>query len=170
MNADRFRLIIILQMSLLTADVLINIFSEYPRRSAEILLILFIIQDFCIVVSLLVMCLTICNTYIFQVGMFREVFFMYKIPVLTSFSYLCLSLLLHVWTMEARQESESLSKEVTNVVLFVLQRFVGVWHIYFYKKTALSMSSPELYHPSRHLLTNEGPDYNKAEKWYTGCI
>lgn len=48
-----------------------------------------------------------------------------------------------------------LSRETTaaDVTLFTLQRFAGVWHYYFYKKTALLMADDRLYHPSDRLPT-----------------
>ncbi|XP_054933609.1 transmembrane protein 138 [Dermacentor andersoni] len=154
MRCDRFRLVILFQLVLLAVDVVLNVLSDLRRGSPVTLLLLFIIQDFCIVSSLLVMCLTIFNTYAFQVGEFREVAATFKTPVVVNLIYLALSLTLHVWSMEMVEDGSSkqlqLSWQTTaaDVTLFTLQRFAGVWHYYFYKKTALLMADDRLYHPS----------------------
>ncbi|XP_037524831.1 transmembrane protein 138-like [Rhipicephalus sanguineus] len=154
MRRDRIGLVILFQFALLAIDVVLNVLTDLHRGSPVTLLLLFIIQDFCIVLSLLVMCLTIFNTYAFQVGEFREVAATFKTPVAVNFIYLVLSLVLHVWSMEMNEDgsSEQLRHSwrtrATDVTLFTLQRFAGVWHYYFYKKTALFMADDRLYRPS----------------------
>ncbi|KAL1474331.1 hypothetical protein MTO96_038057 [Rhipicephalus appendiculatus] len=102
MRRDRVGLVILFQFALLAIDVVLNVLSDLHRGSPVTLLLLFIIQDFCIVLSLLVMCLTIFNTYAFQVGEFREVATMFKTPVAVNLVYLVLSLALHVWSMASQ--------------------------------------------------------------------
>ncbi|XP_077527120.1 transmembrane protein 138-like isoform X2 [Haemaphysalis longicornis] len=121
------------------------------------------VQDFCIVSSLLVMCLTIFNTYAFQAGLFREVMSRFKTPVAANLLYLALSLGLHVWSMETTEDEPSKQRQLSrqssavDVTLFTLQRFVGVWHYYFYKKTALRMADDRLYRPSEKRSSKEAP-------------
>lgn len=163
MKRGRFRLIILLQFALLAIDVTINVLSELHRSSAVTLLLLFIVQDFCVVSSLLVMCLTIFNTYAFQAGRFREVMSRFKTPVAVNLLYLALSLSLHVWTMDTTEDESSVRRQLSrqnsaiDVALYTLQRFVGVWHYYFYKKTALCMADDRLYRPSEKISSKEAP-------------
>ncbi|XP_077526370.1 transmembrane protein 138-like isoform X1 [Haemaphysalis longicornis] len=163
MRRGRFRAIILLQFGLLAIDVTLNVLSELHGRSAVTLLLLFIVQDFCIVSSLLVMCLTIFNTYAFQAGLFREVMSRFKTPVAANLLYLALSLGLHVWSMETTEDEPSKQRQLSrqssavDVTLFTLQRFVGVWHYYFYKKTALRMADDRLYRPSEKRSSKEAP-------------
>nr|XP_037273529.1 transmembrane protein 138-like [Rhipicephalus microplus] len=159
MRSDRIGLVILLQFALLAIDVTLNIMYRTLRRLAGHPATVFHIypvniQDFCIVSSLLVMCLAIFNTYAFQVGQFKEVATMFKTPVAVNLVYLVLSLVLHVWTMEINEDGSaerlrhSWQTKATDVTLFTLQRFAGVWHYYFYKKTALYMADDRLYCPN----------------------
>uniref|UniRef100_A0A6M2D4U7 Transmembrane protein 138 n=1 Tax=Rhipicephalus microplus TaxID=6941 RepID=A0A6M2D4U7_RHIMP len=129
MRSDRIGLVILLQFALLAIDVTLNIMSELYGGSPVTLLLFFIIQDFCIVSSLLVMCLAIFNTYAFQVGQFKEVATMFKTPVAVNLVYLVLSLVLHVWSMDINEDGSaerlrhSWQTKATDVTLFTLQRF-----------------------------------------------
>ncbi|XP_075728160.1 transmembrane protein 138 [Rhipicephalus microplus] len=163
MRSDRIGLVILLQFALLAIDVTLNVITELYGGSPVTLLLFFIIQDFCIVLSLLVMCLTIFNTYAFQVGQFKEVATMFKTPVAVNLVYLVLSLVLHVWSMDINEDGSaerlrhSWQTKATDVTLFTLQRFAGVWHYYFYKKTALYMADDRLYCPNGRSCATKRP-------------
>ncbi|KAK8784570.1 hypothetical protein V5799_009064 [Amblyomma americanum] len=131
MNRKYLKLVIWLQLALLAVDIALNVLQDIYIHSPVKLLLLAIVQDFCIVLSLLVMCLTIFNTYSFQVGEFRQVICRFKTPVAVNLLYLTLSLALHVRTMEMSEEGKQTSRQCRlspqntsiDVALYTLQRF-----------------------------------------------
>merc|ERR1712043_48833 len=66
LSLTRYRSMLTVQILLLLVDLLINTFCEYLRFESVILLVIFVIQDVCLVFSLIIVFLSFFSTYIFQ--------------------------------------------------------------------------------------------------------
>ncbi|XP_068710057.1 transmembrane protein 138-like isoform X1 [Montipora foliosa] len=99
MRVSRFFFVVFLQLLFLFVDLFINSFGVLFHTADVVLLVLFIIQDLCIVFAIIVVFLVFFNTYIFQAGLVSLLIRKFKTTIIISVSYLALSVGLHVWTM-----------------------------------------------------------------------
>ncbi|KAK2572822.1 Transmembrane protein 138 [Acropora cervicornis] len=99
MKVSRFCFVVYLQLLFLFVDLFINSFGELFRTADVVLLLLYIIQDVCIIFAIIVVFLVFFNTYIFQAGLVSLLIRKFKTTIIISITYLALSVGLHVWTM-----------------------------------------------------------------------
>lgn len=133
-------------------DLFINSFGELFRTADVVLLVLYIIQDLCIIFAIIVVFLVFFNTYIFQAGLVSLLIRKFKTTIIISILYLALSVGLHVWTMTLKWGAPR--RFVWNEAfqaLFVFQRVGAVLYYYFYKRTALRLGDPRFYKDSQWL-------------------
>lgn len=152
MRVSRFFFVVFLQLLFLFVDLFINSFGLLFHTADVVLLVLFIIQDLCIVFAIIVVFLVFFNTYIFQAGLVSLLIRKFKTTIIISVSYLTLSVGLHVWTMTLKWGAPQ--RFVWNEAfqaLFVFQRVGAVLYYYFYKRTALRLGDPRFYKDSQWL-------------------
>ncbi|XP_068710058.1 transmembrane protein 138-like [Montipora capricornis] len=152
MRVSRFFFVVFLQLLFLFVDLFINSFGVLFHTADVVLLVLFIIQDLCIVFAIIVVFLVFFNTYIFQAGLVSLLIRKFKTTIIISVSYLALSVGLHVWTMTLKWGAPQ--RYVWNEAfqaLFVFQRVGAVLYYYFYKRTALRLGDPRFYKDSQWL-------------------
>ncbi|XP_046573259.1 transmembrane protein 138-like isoform X1 [Haliotis rubra] len=156
MMVSRYQPILYLQYLLLLVDLVLNSFTEMLRFENVILLIMFVIQDICILFAVIVVFLLFFNTYIFQAGLVNILVNKFRLPICVTFIYFMLNVGLHVWGM-VLFDSQTLrwddpDKYIWDVtgyrVLFIIQRTVAILYYYFYKRTALKLGDPRFYQDS----------------------
>ncbi|CAC5376164.1 TMEM138 [Mytilus coruscus] len=150
MQVERYRPILYLQYFLLLIDIVMNSFIEMLRFENVILLVLFVIQDVCIIFAVIVVFLLFFNTYIFQAGLVNILINKFKVGIMVTFAYFGLNVGLHVWEMTLRWDEPNKYIWETNgfIPVFVIQRTGAVLYYYFYKRTALKLGDPRFYQDS----------------------
>ncbi|XP_046573261.1 transmembrane protein 138-like isoform X2 [Haliotis rubra] len=150
MMVSRYQPILYLQYLLLLVDLVLNSFTEMLRFENVILLIMFVIQDICILFAVIVVFLLFFNTYIFQAGLVNILVNKFRLPICVTFIYFMLNVGLHVWGMTLRwDDPDKYIWDVTGYrVLFIIQRTVAILYYYFYKRTALKLGDPRFYQDS----------------------
>ncbi|KAL8599174.1 hypothetical protein ACOMHN_007890 [Nucella lapillus] len=150
MLVGRYRPILYMQYLLLLVDIFMNTFTEMLRFQNVILLVLYVIQDICIVFSVIIIFLLFFNTFIFQAGLVSILVSKFKAPICITFIYFSLCLGLHIWTMERRwsDTDKFMWDNKGYQALFIIQRTCAVLHYYFYKRSALKLGDPRYYQDS----------------------
>ncbi|XP_041354767.1 transmembrane protein 138-like [Gigantopelta aegis] len=150
MLVNRYRPILYLQYLLLTVDLFMNSFTEMLRFQNVVLLILFVVQDICILFSVIVVFLMFFNTYIFQAGLVNILVNKFRVAISVTFIYFALCIGLHVYGMTLRWDDPNkyIWDNTGYRVLYVCQRTVAVFYYYFYKRTALKLGDPVFYQDS----------------------
>ncbi|XP_064490170.1 transmembrane protein 138-like isoform X2 [Ornithodoros turicata] len=108
-------------------------------------------QDFCIILSIMVQGLMICNTFVFQAGLLQVVLRTFGPSLLFSVSYLALSILLHLLHTVVSWNGSNCVQHDWLFAVYVLQRFAAVCHYYLHKRTALFLAQPKYYGQSEWL-------------------
>ena len=88
LSLSRYRSVLLVQISLLIVDLLINTFCEYLRFESVILLVIFVIQDVCLVFSLIIVFLSFFSTYIFQAGLVGVLVQQFRTPIFVTVLYI----------------------------------------------------------------------------------
>ena len=88
LSLSRYRSVLLVQISLLIVDLLINTFCEYLRFESVILLVVFVIQDVCLVFSLIIVFLSFFSTYIFQAGLVGVLVQQFRTPIIVTVIYI----------------------------------------------------------------------------------
>lgn len=150
MLVERYRPILFIQYLLLIADLFMNSFIEMLRFENVILLVLYVIQDVCILFAVIVVFLLFFNTYIFQAGLVNILIEKFKVAIGITFIYFGLNVGLHVWEMTLRWDdpNQYIWETPGFIPLFVIQRTGAVLYYYFYKRTALQLGDPRFYQDS----------------------
>lgn len=147
MEPVNFVLILTLQLVLIVYDFGINaaIMSLYLQNVVE--LVLFIVQDICIVFQIIVLFLEIFNTSTFQNGFVKRVFGRFRLTLLILVIYLLISVSHHAWTLTLRWTAPRayLWSIGGYYALYVIHRFWAVLYYYYYKRTALKLADPDFY-------------------------
>lgn len=152
MLVDRYRPILYLQYFLLFVDLFFNSFSELLRFNEVVLLVIYVIQDVCIVFAVIVVFLLFFNTYIFQAGLVGILINKFKLPITVVFLYFGLSVALHVWGMTLRWGQDPKTFYIWSDgyrALYVIQKLGAVMYYYSYKRTALRLGDPRFYQDSQ---------------------
>ncbi|XP_005805593.1 transmembrane protein 138-like [Xiphophorus maculatus] len=149
LHASNYSLVLLIQLSLLSFDLFVNSFSELLRTEPAVQLVLFIMQDICILFNLIIILLMLFNTYVFQVGLVAILLERFRALIMLSALYLTFSIILHSWLMNLRWLNTNRFIWTDGLqVLFVFQRSASVLYYYFYKRTAEYLGDPRLYEDS----------------------
>lgn len=162
MLVSRYRPILYMQYLLLFVDLFMNTFSNLLRLENVVLLVLYVIQDVCIMFAVIVVFLLFFNTYIFQAGLVSILINKFKIPIWVIFLYFGLCVGLHVWDMTLRWEDPKVYVSNSGYrALFVFQRLGSVLYYYLYKRTALRLGDPRFYQDSEWIRR----EFEKRRWW-----
>ncbi|XP_064605088.1 transmembrane protein 138-like [Liolophura sinensis] len=150
MLLSRYMPVLYMQYFLLLVDLFMNSFVELLRFENVILLVLFVIQDVCIIFAVIVVFLLFFNTYIFQAGLVGILINKFKTTISVVFVYFALCLALHIWGTTQRWENPNMFMwdNPGYRALFIIQRTASVFYYYFYKRTALKLGDPRYYQDS----------------------
>ncbi|KYN10275.1 hypothetical protein ALC57_17589 [Trachymyrmex cornetzi] len=78
LNTRQYMVIVILQYVILLFDVCINSFASFARQHPTDLLVLYVIQDFCLIIALTLLLVNFFSTYIFQRTVAVLYYYFYK--------------------------------------------------------------------------------------------
>ncbi|CAB4056802.1 TMEM138 [Lepeophtheirus salmonis] len=149
LSIGRYRSVLMTQYAFLITDLLINTFCEYLRFESVILLVIFVIQDVCLIFSLIIVFLSFFSTYVFQAGLVGVLFNEFKTPIFVTITYICLSIGFHIWSLNVRwYDPVSFWWTDGLVALYVFQRSMSTLYYYYYKRTALQITNPKFYDDS----------------------
>ena len=82
MHVSRYHPVAYLQIFLLFVDIFVNAFGELFRSSNIVLLVLYIIQDVCLLLALVILFLVFFNTFVFQAGLISLLVRKFKTAIL----------------------------------------------------------------------------------------
>ena len=82
MHVSRYHPVAYIQIFLLFVDIFVNSFGELFRASNIVLLVLYIIQDVCLLLALVILFLVFFNTFVFQAGLISLLVRKFKTPIL----------------------------------------------------------------------------------------
>eukprot|EP00112_Aurelia_sp_Birch-Aquarium-sp1_P010244 Seg2197.1 transcript_id=Seg2197.1/GoldUCD/mRNA.D3Y31 product="Transmembrane protein 138" protein_id=Seg2197.1/GoldUCD/D3Y31 len=154
MHVSRYRSVVYLQLFLVFVDLFINSFGLLFQGQNVVLLVIFVIQDVCLVFALIVLFLVFFNTYIFQAGLVYLLVRKFRTTIIITVLYLSLSVGLHVWTVTKKWNSKSkYIWEDGFQALFVFQRVGSVLYYFLYKRTVLKLGDPRYYRDSDWIRT-----------------
>ncbi|XP_011865118.1 PREDICTED: transmembrane protein 138 isoform X1 [Vollenhovia emeryi] len=97
LNTRQYTAIVILQYVVLLFDVCVNSFASFARRHPTELLVLYVIQDFCLIVALTLLLVNFFSTYIFQAGLIQLLYTRFRMTLVLCIIYMILSISLHTW-------------------------------------------------------------------------
>jgi len=146
MNIGRYRLVLYLHFGLIIVDLFINTFIDVLRAENVVQLVLFVLQDTCLLFDIIIIFLLFFSTYIFQAGLIYVLIFRFKLNILISLIYLTLSIALHVWKLTLGW-SDPYKYIWTSgyLAMYVIQRTVAVLFYYFYNQAVLHIADPRFY-------------------------
>ncbi|KAH7727028.1 hypothetical protein AAVH_05252 [Aphelenchoides avenae] len=122
----------------------------YQRNNTQLLL--FILQDTLIVMSIIALFITFSSTFVFQAGLIGVLLKKFSPAIFISFSYLALSIALHVVSLKDRWDSERrYIWPIYITVLYVLQRTGAAIHYFTYKRTVFFLGDPKYHRDSEWL-------------------
>lgn len=150
MEIGRYKIILTLQYFLLTVDLFMNSFTELIKVENVIMLVLYVIQDICIIFAIIVLFLTFFNTYIFQAGLVIILVNKFKTTIIITFIYLAFCIALHIYGMQLRWlDPKIYVTQPSFWVLFGIQRVSAVFYYYFYKRTSIVLGDSKFYENSK---------------------
>ncbi|XP_011865119.1 PREDICTED: transmembrane protein 138 isoform X2 [Vollenhovia emeryi] len=146
LNTRQYTAIVILQYVVLLFDVCVNSFASFARRHPTELLVLYVIQDFCLIVALTLLLVNFFSTYIFQAGLIQLLYTRFRMTLVLCIIYMILSISLHTWHITIHW-SAPLKHYWTRGfhVLYSAHRTVAVLYYYFYKRASLRIGDPRFY-------------------------
>ncbi|CAF0864169.1 unnamed protein product [Brachionus calyciflorus] len=134
---------------LLLIDFVINSFSELLLYIPIAMLVIYIVQDICILFTALVLLIMLINTYMFQAGLMGYMITKFKSVWILSLVYFGLCLGIQIWITIVRWEKPlEFSWQPGQVVLYVLQRSCAIIYYYMFKRTAYRLSDSRFYEDS----------------------
>ncbi|KAG8226738.1 hypothetical protein J437_LFUL004389 [Ladona fulva] len=152
LSSTRYIAMLILQLSLMLVDLAINAFAIFFRKENIVLLVVYIIQDFCLVFSLISIFLNFFSTFIFQAGLIGLLLERFKTAIFFCILYLILTITYHVWSLTLQWHFMHKPTWTTSLLaLFIFQRLTAAIYYYCYKRTILKLSDPRYYEDFRWL-------------------
>ncbi|XP_076239472.1 transmembrane protein 138 [Calliopsis andreniformis] len=149
LNTNKYLATIIVQYLILFFDIFVNSFAGFCRQNPIYLLILYVVQDFCLIMTLTVLLVNFFSTYIFQVGLIQLLYTKFRITLILCIAYMILSISLHTWHIKMHWLSPLRYYWTKDFhVLYSLHRGVAVLYYYFYKRASLRIADPRFYESS----------------------
>ncbi|CAK8694238.1 transmembrane protein 138-like [Clavelina lepadiformis] len=147
MEIVNYFLILSLQVMLLVYDIIINALVDFINPANVIQLVLFILQDICLVFQLIVLFLELFNTTMSQAGFITVMIRKFRVTILVTIAYLGICIALHVWTLTLRWDDTSffLWGIPGYSVFYIIQRGWSPFYYYYYKRTALRLGDSKFY-------------------------
>ncbi|XP_011055380.1 PREDICTED: transmembrane protein 138 isoform X2 [Acromyrmex echinatior] len=147
LNTRQYTVIVILQYVILLFDVCINSFASFARQHPTDLLVLYVIQDFCLIVALTLLLVNFFSTYIFQAGLIQLLYTRFRMTLILCIIYMILSISLHTWHISIHW-SMPLKHYWTKEFHTLYSAHRTVLYYYFYKRASLRIGDPRFYKSS----------------------
>ncbi|XP_018330086.1 transmembrane protein 138 [Agrilus planipennis] len=146
LTVRRYGTILAIQTLLLIVDLSINTFSILIRKHNALMLIMFIIQDVCLILALAALLLTFFSTYVFQAGLVEMLYDRFRLSIIICMFYFILTTILHIWTLSVRWKDPTKHNWSSGLyVMYILQRLMSPYYYYYYKRASLRISDPGFY-------------------------
>ncbi|XP_076655941.1 transmembrane protein 138 [Halictus rubicundus] len=146
LNTKKYLMSVVVQYLILFFDISVNSFASFSQQNPITLLILYVIQDFCLVVTLTILLVNFFSTYIFQVGLIQLLYTKFRVTLILCITYMILSICLHTWDIKMHWSSSFTYHWTKNFhVLYSLHRGVAVLYYYYYKRASLRIADPRFY-------------------------
>ncbi|XP_014211682.1 transmembrane protein 138 [Copidosoma floridanum] len=150
LTQKKYSFTLILQYACLMFDVGANSFATFARSRPADLLVLFVIQDFCLITALTILLANFFSTYVFQAGLIQLLYTQFRMTLVICVAYIMLSIGLHSWHMTIHWTSPlSHFWPVSYYSLFITQRSFAVLYYYFSKRASLRISDPKFHEGSK---------------------
>ncbi|KAK2576745.1 hypothetical protein KPH14_005394 [Odynerus spinipes] len=149
LSVKKYSAILIVQYFILLFDICVNSFSSFAREHPTNLLVLYVIQDFCLIVGLTILLVNFFSTYIFQAGLIQLLYIHFRTTLLVCITYLVLSIILHTWHVTLHWSNPLVHNWTKGFrALYAVHRIVAVFYYYFYKRASLRIADPRFYEGS----------------------
>ncbi|XP_017765887.1 PREDICTED: transmembrane protein 138-like [Eufriesea mexicana] len=99
-NTKRYLVTIIIQYLVLLFDIFVNSFATFSRPNAINLLILYVAQDICLIMTVTILLVNFFSTYIFQIGLIQLLYTKFRVTLILCIIYMILSISLHIWDIK----------------------------------------------------------------------
>nr|CAB3267040.1 transmembrane protein 138-like [Phallusia mammillata] len=159
MEVLNYTLILTLQLLLLLYDLVINATIALINPTNVIQLVLFILQDTFIVFTLIILFLELFNTTTFQAGFIRVMLHKFRVAIIVTIIYLCLSIGIQAWTLVVKWTDPNAYLFALGgyYFLYIVQRGWSPIYYYYYKITALRLGDSRFYKSSEWLRNQMAP-------------
>jgi len=151
----RYRILLYVSIFLVAVDLIINTFSEFLAPNTFGQLIIFIIQDVCIVLSVTLLIVMVLTTYVAQAGLLCLLLRMFRFSILVAIFYLALCATVQALLLVQRFTDPSFTTSAFQqpqvLALYIIQRTFSVIYYYGMKRAAYRLSDPHFYQSSRWL-------------------
>nr|XP_012234985.1 PREDICTED: transmembrane protein 138 isoform X2 [Linepithema humile] len=144
LSTRQYTVVITLQYVILLFDICVNSFASFARQHPTDLLVLYVIQDFCLIVALTLLLVNFFSTYIFQAGLIQLLYTRFRMTLVLCIIYMILSISLHTWHITIHWAMPLKHYWTKGFhALYSIQR--TVLYYYFYKRTSLRIGDPRFY-------------------------
>ncbi|KOX68203.1 hypothetical protein WN51_06097 [Melipona quadrifasciata] len=148
-NTKRYLVTIIIQYLILLFDIFVNSFATFSRANPINLLILYMAQDVCLIMTITLLLVNFFSTYIFQIGLIQLLYTKFRVTLILCIIYMVLSISLHTWDIKIHWSSPLKYYWTKDFhVFYSLHRGVAVLHYYLYKRASLRLADPRFYESS----------------------
>ncbi|XP_012142023.1 transmembrane protein 138 [Megachile rotundata] len=149
LNTKKYSITIIVQYIILLFDILVNSFANFSQQNPINLLILYMVQDICLIATLTILLVNFFSTYIFQIGLIQLLYTKFRITLILCILYMILSISLHIWDIKVHWSSPFKYHWTKDFhVLYSVHKGVAVLYYYFYKRASLRIADPRFYESS----------------------
>ncbi|CAL7934401.1 unnamed protein product [Xylocopa violacea] len=149
LNAKKYLVTIIVQYLIIVFDIIVNSFASFSRQNPINLLILYVAQDVCLIMTMTILLVNFFSTYIFQVGLIQLLYTKFRITLILCIVYMILSISLHTWDIKVQWSSPLKCCWTRDFhALYSLHRGVAALYYYFYKRASLRIADPRFYESS----------------------
>ena len=148
--AAGYSFILVLQLVLIGVDIFSNSFSVlFGPSNSIVLLVLYLIQDICLIFSLVLLFLVFFNTFAFKAGLISLLVKKFAATLLVGVVYSLLTISFHIWNLSIRWQS--INEYGWNdglQAVHVLQKLLAIVYYYLYKRAALRLGNSKYYENS----------------------
>ncbi|KAH8874294.1 Transmembrane protein 138 [Schistosoma japonicum] len=128
MNLLRYQIVLLVHYILILYDLFANSFSELFSHVNVNLSVIYVLQDLCILFCILIFCLLLSSTFVFQAGFINMLLSQFKDVILVTVCYLILSVSLHCWAAISRWNTPfEIPSSIGYHILFAFQRILRTY-------------------------------------------
>ncbi|XP_058793124.1 transmembrane protein 138 isoform X2 [Phymastichus coffea] len=150
LTSNKYSFTLILQYLCLLLDISTNSFATFAKNRPADLLVLFVVQDFCLIIALTILLANLFSTYIFQAGLIQLLYAQFRMTLVICVIYIILSIGLHSWHMTIYWTSPlDHFWSVGYHSLYSIHRTTAVLYYYFSKRASLRISDPRFHEGSK---------------------
>jgi hypothetical protein len=114
-----------------------------------VLLVIYLIQDICLIFSLIPLFLIFFNTFAFKAGLTSLLMKKFVATQVVGVLYLALTVAFHIWNLSVRWQRTNVYGWNDGLqAVHVLQKLLAILYYYFYKRAALRLGNSKYYENS----------------------